>query len=122
MVIKFFHNAKCSKSCEALSLLRSRIGDDEVEVVDYLLSPPSPREILQLCERIGCEVTQIIRAKEPLFEELGLSLDDTRSAGDWSEILAKHPNLLERPIAVRGDRAEIGRPPVNVLRLVEAKS
>lgn len=66
---------------------------------------------------LDVEPTGIIRTKDRLFGELGLTLADERSPEGWLEILAANPRLLERPIVVRGERAVIGRPPETVLDL-----
>ena len=62
--------------------------------------------------------TAIIRIKEARFEELGLSLEDQRSDAEWCRILHDNPGLLERPIVKIGERAVVGRPPENVLKLL----
>ncbi len=67
---------------------------------------------------MGVEPQAIFRTQDKLFRELGLSVDDDRPRQEWLEILAANPRLLERPIAVDGERAVIGRPPEAVLELL----
>jgi len=112
-----YHNPKCSKSRETLKLLRDR--GVEPEVIDYQQTPPDPGELEAICEHLGVEPTDIVRTKESLFSELGLSVMDERSRWEWLELLHDYPKLLERPIVVRGERAAIGRPPENVLALLD---
>lgn len=90
----------------------------EVEIVRYLDTPPTVRELDRLCTLLGVEPLGIFRTKDALFRELGLSVADERSRGEWLEILAAHPRLLERPIVVVGEQAVIGRPIENVLDLL----
>ena len=87
-------------------------------MVRYLDMPPSLEELGRICDLLGVEPQALVRSKEKLFRELGLSLTDDRSRQEWLRILADNPRLIERPIVVRGDRAVIGRPPENVLDLL----
>ncbi len=109
------HNPRCSKSREALALLTER--GETVEVREYLKDPLKTSELTALFERLGLEPQAAIRFKDDLAKSLGLSAADTRSRGEWIGLLAAHPALLERPIAVSGPRAVIGRPPERVLEL-----
>jgi arsenate reductase len=112
-MIRLLHNPRCSKSRGALQLLEER--GIPVEVVDYLSGVLTPDEILGICGKLGCSPRDVLRTKEARFQELGLSPKDERPDEAWAQILADHPILLERPIAVAGDKAAIGRPPERVL-------
>ena len=65
--------------------------------------------------KLGLNAHEVIRSKEEVYSQLGLSLDSNEE-----ELLAaiiKYPILLERPIVVKGNQAVIGRPPENVKEL-----
>lgn len=113
------HNPRCSKSRATLSILEKH--DIKVELVEYLRNPPSPEDLQEMCKLLRVSPTAIIRIKEARFEELGLSLEDQRSDAEWCRILHDNPGLLERPIVRIGERAVIGRPPENVLKLLGLK-
>lgn len=113
------HNPRCSKSRATLSILEKH--DIEVELVEYLRNPPSPEDLQEMCKLLRVSPTAIIRIKEARFEELGLSLEDQRSDAEWCRILHDNPGLLERPIVKIGERAVVGRPPENVLKLLGLK-
>src|SRR5262245_50254186 len=112
MVLYF--NPECSKCNEALDLLKS--NSCEVEIRNYLNQPPSVSELRELVSKLGCKVTDIIRTKEPLFQDnyTGGDLSDEK----WLEVLSKHPILIERPILISGNKAIVGRPPKLVLDLL----
>lgn len=115
MPIRLFHNPRCSKSREALALLRER--GVEPDVVEYLKSPPTAAQLEGLLSQLGLEPRQLMRRGEAVYKELGL--DDpglTRAA--LIKAMADNPILIERPIAVRGERAVLGRPPEKVLELL----
>ena len=111
-----YHNPRCSKSRETLKLLQDRGVD--VEIVEYLGAPPSKAELRKLCALLGKKPLELIRTKEDLFSELGLSIENGYSDEQWLDVLAHHSKLMERPIVVYGGRAAIGRPPQNVLDLL----
>ncbi|MCB1959855.1 MAG: arsenate reductase (glutaredoxin) [Rhodocyclaceae bacterium] len=113
--ITLYHNPRCSKSRAALALLQDR--GIEPEIVRYLDAPPSRAQIAALVQALGIPPAALVRTGEALFksELKGKTLD----ADGWLDALAAHPVLIERPIAVRGDRAVIGRPPEAVLALLD---
>lgn len=110
------HNPRCTKSRETLKLLQERGVD--LPVVEYLQQPLSKTELREICKLLGVRPLDIVRTKEDLFGELGLSKDNGYSDEQWLDVLASHPKLIERPIVVRRGRAAIGRPPENVLSLL----
>jgi arsenate reductase len=116
MSLIIFHNPRCSKSRQALEILRSR--GYEPQVVFYLQDAPSYSELKELASRLGLEARDFLRHKEARMRELGLSLKDERANDDWLKIMAENPVLIERPIVVNGDRAVLGRPPEKVLELL----
>lgn len=98
-----YHNPRCSKSREALALLRER--SVELVVVEYLQSPPTTEALLEIIARLDGPAASLVRTKEPSYD--GFSLDDE---GAIARKLARHPELLERPLLVTPKVAVIGRP------------
>ena len=115
MAITIYHNPRCSKSREALALLREH--QTAPRVVAYLDTPPSVVELKNLVRLLGISARDLIRTGEPEYREMGLS-DPTMDDDALLEVMAKHPRLIQRPIIVHGDRAIIGRPPHKVLDLL----
>jgi len=114
--VSMFHNPRCSKSRQTMAILEERGVD--IHVIDYLNSPPNMEFLEEVLAKLNVEPLDIIRTKETLFKELGLTKKDERTREEWLEILVKHPKLIERPIVIRGGRAVIGRPPENALTLL----
>ena len=109
------HNPRCSKSQKVLALLEER--GVRFELREYLVDPLSVEELRGLGARLGRPVSEWVRKREAVFAELGCSLD-----GPDRKLLAAmadNPILMERPILVRGRRAVVGRPPEDVLELLE---
>lgn len=109
-----YHNPRCSKSRKALELLEDRGIDPHV--VLYMKSPPSVETLQELCDRLGTPPKRLLRTHEPLFAELnGASMSDELAL----EAMSRHPQLIKRPIVLRGDRAILAIPPERALELVE---
>ena len=113
--VTLFHNARCSKSRSALALLQQRGVDPHV--IEYLKTPPTKAELRALIGKLGIRPEALVRRGEAIYREQfsGKTLSDDQ----WLDALASNPILIERPIAVRGNRAVVGRPPERVLELLD---
>jgi len=111
-----YHNPRCSKSRNALSILNEN-GFDVTEV-RYLETPPSSTDLKELCKLMNKTPLEILRTGESLFKELELSKNDNKTDDEWLQVLAQNPKLIERPIVKIGDKAIMGRPPENVLLII----
>lgn len=109
-----WHNPRCSKSREALALLEERGVRPEIR--KYLEDAPSYDELRAARTALDLPAIEMMRTKEPAFREMGLSKD----ADDDTLLraMATEPRLIERPLAIEGDRAILGRPPEKVLDLL----
>lgn len=116
MTIAIYHNPRCSKSRKALELIREH--GIEPEVVLYLEAPPSSKELKKVIACLGIEPWQLIRFNEEKARAQRLHESDKRSAKDWINIMVSNPELIERPIVIRNQRALICRPPERVLELL----
>ena len=112
-----WHNPRCSKSREALELLRQR-GVEPV-LLEYLKHPPHCAEIERVANALGEPVKAMMRKDEPEYQSLGLDAPGVSDAALFAA-MAGHPRLIQRPILVCDDRAVIGRPPERVLELIDA--
>ena len=115
MAVTIYHNPRCSKSRQALQLLRDR--GVEPEIVEYLTSPPSADEIDAVLAKLGLEPRAVMRAKEAAYREAGMG-DEGLSRRALIDLMAANPVVIERPIVVSGERAALGRPPENVLSVL----
>lgn len=113
--VTIYHNPRCGKSRAALALLQER--GIEPRIVEYLKTPPSKAELEQIISRLGIKPEQLVRKGEDVYKSkfAGKTLTDKQ----WIAALHENPILIERPIVIKGTRAVIGRPPENVLELIE---
>jgi len=111
----YWHNPRCSKSREALALLTDKGLEPTVRL--YLDTPPSAAELASLIAKLGLSsAREMMRTKEAVYKDLNLKSETDETA--LIEAMSNNPKLIERPILVVGDKAVIGRPPENVLNLI----
>jgi len=114
--LKIWHNPRCSKSRNALSLLE-KIKED-FEIIKYLDTPPSIEELKELLKMLGFKsARELMRTKEEIYKELDLKNETDEDK--LIEAMVKHPRLIERPIVIKGNRAVVGRPIENIEKLLE---
>jgi len=114
--LKIWHNPRCSKSRNALSLLE-QINED-FEIIKYLDTPPSIEELKEILKMLGFKsARELMRTKEEIYKELALK--DETDEEKLIEAMVKHPRLIERPIVIKGDKAVVGRPIENIEKLLE---
>ena len=91
----------------------------EYEIIDYLNNPPTVDELQSLAKKMGLKAREFIRVKEAVFKELDLQphLDDDTF---MFQKMSENPKLIERPIAVKGDRAVLGRPPERIREFLKS--
>ncbi|EMY7925846.1 arsenate reductase (glutaredoxin) [Klebsiella aerogenes] len=114
--VKIYHNPRCSKSRDTLSLLKANGIDPEV--VLYLETPPDAVTLRQLLKMLNMSsARELMRQKEDLYKSLNLA-DPQLSEEALIKAMVENPKLIERPIVVSHGQARIGRPPEQVLEIV----
>lgn len=115
-MVTIYHNPRCSKSRETLSLLQQRgITPD---IVLYLDTPPDEATLKELLRQLAMSsARQLMRTKEELYKSLKLA-DTALSEAQLLQAMRNYPKLIERPIVVANGQARIGRPPEQVLEIL----
>ena len=108
MKVTIYHNPRCTKSRQALKLIEES-STHEPDIKLYLKDGLTRAEVLDMQNKLGCNVLEMMRPKEAEFKGLGLSKKSNEE--QLLEGLLECPKLLERPIIVKGEKAVIGRPP-----------
>ena len=113
--VTIYHNPRCSKSRETLSLLKE--NGVEPQVVLYLETPPDAATLKSLVAMLGLNSPrQLMRTKEDLYKDLNL-VEESRDEA-LIEAMVNNPKLIERPIVVKNGQARIGRPPESALEIL----
>lgn len=113
--ITVYQKPTCT-TCRRLFTLLTEAGV-EFERVDYFLQPLTKARLQRLLGKAGLAPREVLRTRAPQYRELGLA-DASVSDARLLELLVTHPELLQRPIVERGDRAVLARPPERVLDIL----
>jgi arsenate reductase (glutaredoxin) len=87
------------------------------ERVNYYNEPLTKKKLTELIRKMNIKARDLLRKGEPVYKELGLAKDEF-SDSELIGLMIEHPDLLQRPIVERGDRAVLGRPIENVKELL----
>jgi arsenate reductase len=107
----------CSKSRALVELLDGRAV--VFETVDYLETPPGVETLGRLLDGIDGAPGDLVRVDDDRFTELGLTPADVGDRTGVITVLGAHPELMQRPVAVRGTRAVVARPAELVTGLLD---
>jgi|SRR5690606_1238900 len=113
-MIKIYHNPRCQKSREGLEILEK--SGKEFKIIKYLEENPSESELKEILKLLNIKPEELIRKNESIWKEnfKGKKLTDEEIV----QAMAKHPNLIERPIVINNKKAVIGRPPLLIKSLL----
>lgn len=109
--ITIYQKPTCSKCRATLAILRD--SGVEFESINYYETPLTEKGIRDLLDKLNVPVRDILRKDEPLARDLDSVSDDA-----LIKIMVENPDLIQRPIVVRGSKAKLCRPPENVKELL----
>lgn len=87
------------------------------EKINYYNEPLTRKKLTELLRKMNIKPRDLLRKSEPIYKELGLANDEFNDS-ELISLMIEHPDLLQRPIVERGDRAVLGRPIENVKELL----
>jgi len=110
--IVIYQKPTCSKCRATLSLLND--SGAEFESINYYEAPLTADKLRELIQKLDMPVRDILRMDEPSVSSLSTASDD-----EIIKAMVENPDLIQRPIVVRGNKAKLCRPPENVLGLLK---
>lgn len=113
--ITVYEKPTCTKCREMDRFLRESGVD--FSKVNYYLEPLNQEQLTGLLRKMKMKPRELLRTSEPIYRELGLAKKELSDA-DLIALMVEHPDLIQRPIVERGDRAVLGRPTENVKPLL----
>ena len=113
--MKIYHNPRCSKSRQTLEILIKKNAD--FEIVEYLKNKLSITDLEEIIAKLEINTIELVRKNESVWKEKfkGRNLNDK----EIIQAMIDNPKIIERPIVVNGNKAILGRPPENVLRIID---
>ena len=88
----------------------------EFERVDYMIDPLPKAKLQELLAKMNVRPRELLRTKEAAYRELGLA-SDAVTDDQVLDAMAAHPELVQRPIVEKGERAVLARPAERVRAL-----
>ena len=85
--------------------------------VNYYIEPLSKKKLTELIKKMKLSPRDLLRKSEPVYRELGLAKGEF-SDDEIISLMVEHPDLMQRPIVERGNKAILGRPTENVKELL----
>jgi arsenate reductase len=116
--VTIYHNPACSRSRGALEILSERGVPHDV--VEYLKTPPARETLASFLDMLADPPAELVR-KDKRFAELGLDPASYTTREQVLDLLSEHPELMQRPVVVRGRRAVIARPSEKVLEILDQR-
>lgn len=113
--IKVYQKPTCSKCRETLGILKE--SGAEFDSINYYETPITVEELRDLISKLGVSPRDLLRKGEQVYRDLGLGEREV-SDDELIKLMVENPDLMQRPIVVRGDKAVIARPPNNVCELL----
>lgn len=113
--VAIWYNPRCSKCRQTLALLQEK--GHEPQLVEYLTDRPDRASLKRVLKQLGLPARKLLRRGEAAFKDLGLA-DEALSEDKLIDAMLAHPELIERPIVVAGERAALGRPPEQVFEIL----
>jgi arsenate reductase len=113
--IKVYQKPTCSKCRATLGILRDRGAD--FESINYYEQPLTVKELRKVIDRLGIAPRDLLRKGEQIYRDLGLAKRELPDE-ELIRLMVENPDLIQRPIVLKGDRAVVARPPENVEELL----
>ena len=113
-MIQILHNPRCGKSREGLAILEE--SGKKFEIIKYLENNPSKEELKGIIKKLNVAPLKLVRQNEGIWKEnfKGKDLSDD----EIIDAMVANPILIERPIVINGNKAVIGRPPVEISKII----
>jgi arsenate reductase (glutaredoxin) len=116
--VTIYHNPACTTSRKVLGMIRD--AGVEPRVIEYLKTPPTRSELVDLVGRMGLTPRELLRRRGTPYQELGLD-DPAKTDDDLIDAIIAHPTLMERPVVVGPGGVRLCRPPERVRDVLPAR-
>ena len=116
MSVTIYHNPRWGKSRNSVGILNDK--GVKYNIIKYIETPLSPSELKIIAKKLNLKAKDFIRKNEQDFKNLNVSEQKLNNDEEMFEIMSENPKIIERPIIINGNKACIGRPPENILKIL----
>ena len=113
MGISIYHNPRWGKSRESVKILEK--SNKNFTIIEYLKNGLTYNEINNLLKKLSLSAIDIIRVNDNDYKK---NFKEGMKDSELIELIIKYPNIFQRPIIVKNDKAVIGRPPENIYKIL----
>ena len=107
MTIIIYQKPTCTTCRQVYAALRDAGVD--IESVDYYVDPIPKAKLQELLRKMGISARQLLRTKEARYKALRLG-ERELTDDEIVDLMVANPDLIERPIVEKGERAILARP------------
>lgn len=112
--ITIYHKPTCTTCRQAVQMLKD--SGKPFTAINYYEQPFTKAQLKNLLKRAGLAPRDVLRTKEEIYQELGLAKKDL-SDDELLDLMVKHPDLIQRPIVGKGEKAILARPADSIKKL-----
>lgn len=113
--ITIYHKPTCTTCRQAVQLLKD--SGTPFTAVNYYEQTFTKDQLKKILKKAGLSPKDVLRTKEDIYKELGLAKKEL-SEEALLDLMVKHPDLIQRPLVVKGDKALLARPAETVKTLL----
>jgi arsenate reductase len=106
--LTIYQKPTCTR-CRAVMKMLQQSGVD-FDAINYYIEPIPKAKLKGLLKKMGIKPRGLLRSKEPIYKQLKLAQRNL-SDDQLVDLMVKHPDLIQRPIIEKGERAILARPP-----------
>lgn len=113
--ITIYQKPTCSTCREAVRIVRE--SGQPFKAINYYEQPFTKSQLKALLKKAGLTVREVVRAKEDLYKSLKLS-DPALGEDHLLDLMVLHPDLIQRPLVEKGDKAMLARPAETITKML----
>ncbi|MGH7232835.1 MAG: arsenate reductase (glutaredoxin) [Nitrospiraceae bacterium] len=113
--ITIYQKPTCTTCRQAVQILKD--SGQDFTAVNYYEQPFTKAQIKRLLTKAGLKARDVLRTNEDAYKTLGLAKKDV-SEDELLDLMITHPDLIQRPIVEKGDKAMLARPAETIQRLL----
>ena len=113
--VKIYHKPTCSTCRQAVQLLKE--SGKPFTAINYYEQPFTKSQLKALLKKAGLSPKDVLRTKEDIYKNLGLAKKPL-SDDELIDVMIQHPDLIQRPIVEKGEKALLARPAETVKNIL----